>query len=303
MSKKRFKYSDFCQSCRKTLGGDEKIVYVEDSTNRFFCSEKCIRAYYDPMAEHYRQAMMEIRDPHDISEADFADFESYAPLCLSNPDEEWVDATEFGETITYFLANYTNEGGKFTYIVACFCLEDEPTYILLSFPTREKKLAEEFRRGEKMERKDDDDEERPEPEVSPVLTEDFLARQGNAIEEEMLRHREAADIPQTEFKEYTHLVDQTIESPDEVWELDDEGDNPLLTLISQFEESLHYLVICTSENSQGQESWRVIYSFPTRDPRARAALPARSLARGRGGRQGQLFTLKIGKDRGLGRAT
>ena len=186
MGKKRFKYSDFCQSCRKALNSEEKIVYVEESSTRFFCSEKCIRAYYDPMAEHYRSQMMEIRDPHDISEADFSEYESYAPLCLSNPDEEWVDTTEFGETITYFLANFTNEGGKFTYIVACFCLESEPTYILLSFPTRDKKLVEEFRKGDRVERKEED-EEISEPKVSPVLAEDFLAKQGNAIEEEMLR--------------------------------------------------------------------------------------------------------------------
>lgn len=265
VSKKRFKYSDFCQSCRHPLNPDEKIVYVEESANRYFCSEKCIRSYYDPMAEYYRRQMLEIRDPHDISEGDFTDYESYAPLCLSNPDEVWVDTTEFGETISYYLANFTNEGGKFTYVVACFCLEDEPTYILLSFPTRDKKLAEEFRRGEKLELKEED-EEVAEPEVSPVLAEDFLARQGNAIEEEMLRHRDPSDIPHKEFEEYLHLVDQTIENPDEVWELQDEGDNPLLTLISQHEENLHYVVICTFDSSQGQESWRVIYSFPTRDP-------------------------------------
>ena len=99
MSKKRFKYSDFCQGCRHPLNPDEKIVYVEESANRYFCSEKCIRSYYDPMAEHYRKQMLEVRDPHDVSEGDFAEYESYAPLCLSNPDEIWVDTTEFGGTL------------------------------------------------------------------------------------------------------------------------------------------------------------------------------------------------------------
>lgn len=265
VSKKRFKYSDFCQSCRKPLGSDEKIVYVEESANRYFCSEKCIRAYYDPMAEHYRKEMLAIRDPHDISESEFAEYESYAPLCLSNPDEVWEDTTEFGEVISYHIAAFTNEGGKFTYVVACFCLEDEPTYILTSFPTRDKKLVEEFRRGEKLEFAEGD-QEVPEPEVSPVLADDFLARQGNAIEEEMLRHRSAEDVPSSEFEDFVHLVDQTIENPDEVWELQDEGDNPLLTLISQHEEHLYYVVICAIDASQEQqENWRVIYSFPTRD--------------------------------------
>lgn len=267
MGKKRFKYSDFCQSCRKPLGADDKIVYVEEATNRFFCSEKCIRTYYDPMSEYYRQQMLGIRDPHDIPEGDFDEYESYAPLCLSDPDEIWVEETENGETVTTFLSNFTNEGGKFTYVVMCFCLEMEPTYILLSFPTRDKKLVEEFRRGEKIEITEDSDEVTAEPEVSPVLNEDFMAKQGNAIEEEMLRYRSPSDIPQKEFEEHAHFLDQTIENPDEVWELQDDGGNTLLTLISQQEENLYYMVICTyDQRMESQESWRVIYHFPTNDP-------------------------------------
>ncbi len=267
MSKKRFKYSDFCQSCRCPLGAEEKVVYVEENTNRFFCSEKCIRTYYDPMAEHYRREMMNFRDPHDIPEADFNEYESYAPLCLSHPDELWEDVMENGEKVSYFLSNFTNEGGKFTYIVMCFCLGQEPTYILLSFPTRDKKLVEDFRRGQKMEMQEEAEEPSGEAGVSAVLTDDFLARQGDAIEEEMLRHRNAKDISPESFEEYTHLLDQTIENPDEVWELQDEGDNTLLTLISQAEENVSYVVICTYDNNEDQrESWRVIYNFPTNDP-------------------------------------
>ena len=267
MSKKRFNYSDFCQSCRTPLNPDDKIVFVEENSNRFFCSEKCIRAYYDPMAEFYRKKMLEIRDPHDIPEVDFAEYESYAPLCLANADEVWSDTCETGENVMYFLSNFTNEGGKFTYLVMCFCMELEPTYILLSFPTRDKKLVDEFRRGEQVEIQDEEDNP-AEPEADPVLKEDFLAKQGNAIEEEMLRHRRKDDVPKEEFDEYSHLLDHTIESPDEVWELQDEGENTLLTLISQQDEKLHYIVICVFEQSADaqQESWKVIYSFPTNDP-------------------------------------
>jgi hypothetical protein len=266
LSKKRFKYSDFCQSCRTALGAEEKVVYVEDNSNRYFCSEKCIRAFYDPMGEHYRKHMLELRDPHDIPEADFDEYESYAPLCLSNPDEVWADTTELGESVTYFLSNFTNEGGKFTYVVMCFCLELEPTYILLSFPTRDKKMVEEFRRGQRVEIQEAEDAP-AEPEVSPVLTEDFLARQGNAIEEEMMRYRSPTDIPKKDFEEHAHLLDQTIENPEEVWELQDEGENTLLTMISQHGEGLHYIVICTFDQGvENQESWRVVYNFPTNDP-------------------------------------
>ena len=210
--------------------------------------------------------MLEIRDPHDIPELDFAKYESYAPLCLSNPDEIRMDKTENGEQVHIFLSTFTNEGGKFTYIVVCFCLDLEPTYVLLSFPTRDKKLLEEFKRGEKLEVTEASEESSVEPDVSPHITEDLLAKQGNAIEEEMLRHRSTTDVPKDDFEEHSHLLEQTIEEPDEVWELQDEGETTLLTLISQPEENLHYVVICSYDQAQeNHEAWRVIYHFPTND--------------------------------------
>jgi hypothetical protein len=268
MAKKQFAYVDFCQSCRKVMQGDEKIVYVEEGSSRFFCSEKCIREYYDPVSEHYRAALAELRDPHDIADTDFGKYESYGPLCLSNPDEVWMDTSEHGENFYYYMGHYSNEAGKFTYIVMCFCLELEPTYILMAFPTRDKKLVAGFRRGKKVDLEEAEMSEAGEAEITNPLQENMLANQGKALEEEMLRHRGKDDIPAAEFEDFSHFLEQTIENPDEVWELEDAKAAPILTLISQPEEGTYYIVICTFEPGAGedaQQSWRVIFNFPTRD--------------------------------------
>jgi hypothetical protein len=104
--------------------------------------------------------------------------------------------------------------------------------------------------------------------VASLVNDDALVRQGKAIEEEMLRHRRKTDISPDDFEEHAHLLEQTIENPDEVWELQDNKDHTLLTLISQQNEELAYVVICAADTSPetGQESWRVIFSFPTNDP-------------------------------------
>lgn len=270
MNKKRFKYTEFCHKCRKVMGADDQIVYVEEGANRFFCSEKCIRDYYDPMADFYKEAHISSRDPHDIPEADFTKYESYAPLCLSNPDEVWMEENDNGENYYYFISNFTDQGGRFSYIVMCFCLELEPTYLLLSFPTRDRKMVEAFRRGKQQEfDKDEKEAATPAEEMNEALKESFLSKQGNAIQEEMLRYRAKTDIPQAEFEEYSHLLEETIENPDEVWELQDEKENTLLTLIRAQDDQLHYVVICALDaaaTAENQENWRVIYSFPTNDP-------------------------------------
>lgn len=269
MAKKHFKFTDFCQCCRKVMGPEDNIVYVEEDSGRYFCSEKCIRQYYDPMGEHYKKLHMSERDNHDIPEADFPQFESYAPLCLSNPDEVWRDESDSGETCFFFIGNYMDQGGAFSYVVMCFCMEFEPTYILLSFPTRDKRLVDKYRVGARVDMTKAEADlavASAEPEMEPAVPDAVLARQARALEEEMLRHRSKGDIPPTDFEEHAHLLEHTLENPEEVWELQDEKNNTILTLIAQPEEDLYYVVICNFEESaEGRENWRVLYHFPTRD--------------------------------------
>jgi hypothetical protein len=267
MGKKRFKYTEFCQSCRKHMGSDEQIVYVEENSNRFFCSEKCIRDYYDPIAEFYKKAHFIMRDAHDIPESDFAKYESYAPLALNSPDEVWCDANEQGETHYFFHKNFMDEGGAFSYVIMCFCLELEPTYMILAFPTRDRKLSDEYRRGKKLDMSPLNEEvESVQPEARGALEEELLSNQSNAVEEEMLRWRSKDDISVDEFDDYAHLLDESIESPNEVWELQDAQGATLLSMITQHDDGVTYIVICRNDQkSEAQESWQVLYSFPTKD--------------------------------------
>lgn len=270
VARRRFKYAEFCQSCRKVMSSDDQIVYVEESSTRYFCSEKCIRTYYDPMADYYRKAHFAIRDAHDIPEADFTQYESYAPLTLNSPDEVWSETNEHGETFFFFLKSFMNEGGSFFYSVMCFCLELEPTYVLFAFPTRDKKMVEEYRRGKRVETTnlENEIESVAEPELGTHAEAELLSKQGNAIEEEMLKHRSKTDIDPKEFDDYAHLLEQAIESPDEVWEISDDHEHSLLTMILRGDDGMHYVVICSADPraEEGQENWRVLYSFPTKDP-------------------------------------
>jgi hypothetical protein len=139
--------------------------------------------------------------------------------------------------------------------------------LILAFPTRDRKLTDEYRRGKKIDLSEMDEENEPiEPEVRGVQEAEMLSRQSNAIEEEMLRWRSKTDIDPKDFEEYSHLMDSGIENPDEVWELQDPQGSTLLTMISQHDEGIYYVVICRNDQKlENQESWNVIYSFPTND--------------------------------------
>lgn len=272
MQAKKFRYDDFCESCRRVLSQDGPILYVEEQSGRYFCSQECIKDYYDPVAEQFYRQQMLLRDRHDIAEARFAEYEKYVPLCLENPDEIWRDQTPRSDYVFYFIAAFSDEGGKFHYIVACYCIGNEPTFILLTTPTRDENLVSCFRKGQRVVRESDDNGD---VSLSPVETlsasethggEENYENRGHALEEEMLRYRKKKDIPRAEFDDYNHLLEDTIENATEAWEMEGENDSRLLTLISHHDDGVYFVVLCIlDEGSEEGDSWHVVYCFPTRD--------------------------------------
>ena len=280
MRNKSFKYGYFCQSCRKELELDDQVYFVEENTGNYFCSEECIQDFYGPMARYYYQEHLKIRDPHDVSADDFEQYEKYASICVENPTEVWVDDGDSGEKYYYFFSEFSDEGGEFTYIVMTFCLEEEPTFVLMAFPTRDVNLVQVYRRGKREELDQVEFEMRTPVEqgLNPDILSSGADERGIVIKEEMLRNRRKSDIKQNEFKEHSYLLDETIENPDEAWEVDSDGDDMLLTLITQHDNSLHYVVICALDSGdEAHMTWRVLYHFPTDDPalvqRYRRGLP------------------------------
>lgn len=269
MKKKTFKYGYFCQSCRKELELDDQVFFVEDTTGSYFCSEDCIQDYYGPVASHYYQQHIQMRDPHDIPETEFDRYEKYATLCLEKPKEVWVDEGEANEQYYFYISEFSDAGGSFSFVVMCFCLEQEPTFILLSFPTRDKALATAYRKGRKVDlRLEEVDVKQPvEQGIDGSHSQAPIDERGIALMEEMLKNRSRADIKQRDFEEHAFLLDETIENPDEAWEMDSQDeDDMLLTLISQHDETLHYIVICARDRGdEGHATWRVLYHFPTGD--------------------------------------
>lgn len=268
MKRGSFHYGHFCHACRKNIALNDQVFFVEEGSGRYFCNQECIQRYYEPVAEFYYKQHLAMRDIHDIPESDFSKYEKYISLCIDKPEEVWLDRGEEGEEHYYFIANFSNEGGKFTYVIMSFCLEKEPTYILLSFPTRDAKLVEEFRRGSKLDfREKEIDTKDGNLKKHAFYVPAVFDNRSKALEEEMLRYRKKNDIKVWDFEDHSFLLNETIENPDEAWELDSENESMMLTLISQHSEALHYVVICGLNKNEEENitTWCVLYHFPTDD--------------------------------------
>lgn len=291
MAEKSFSYGHFCQNCRKPLDLDDQVYFVEDKSGNYFCSEPCIQEFYGPMARFYYQEHVRLRDPHDIPADDFKSYEEYSILTVDTPDELWVEENDTGEEFYFYIKEFSDAGGKFYYIIMTYCLETDPTFVLLSAPTRDKRLLEHYRRGKRVKRGSSEMEaqlpvnHQTQQSTTPQH-ESLMDERAMALKEEMLRNRRKGDIRPHEFEEHSYLLDETIENPDEAWEMEagEEGDDSILTLITQHDERLHYIVICGLDDNSDPTSpaWRVLYHFPTGDAglvqRYRRGLPREGAA-------------------------
>ncbi len=274
MATKSFAYGHFCQNCRKPLDLDDQVYFVEDKTGNYFCSEPCIQKFYGPMARFYYQEHQKLRDPHDIHEQDFEQFEKYSILTVDSPDELWLEKSNASEEYYFYIKEFSNPGGKFYYVIMTFCLERDPTFVLLSIPTRDKRILDHYRRGKRL-AKQGEEQEAPLPvnylaqQSKTPQHENLMSERAMALKEEMLRNRRQEDIDTHKFDEHSYLLDETIENPDEAWEMEvgEKGDDSILTLITQHDDRLHYIVICGVDDHSDTDTpaWRVLYHFPTGD--------------------------------------
>ncbi len=269
MKPQSIQHGHFCYTCRNSVELNDKVFFLEEQSGAYFCSKTCIQEYYGPVSNYYHQQQMELRKAHDIPEEDFPQYEKYSDSCTGSPQEIWRDLGEHGEEYFYFIGNFSDTSGTFHYIVMCFCMEGEPTYIFLSFPTRDPDLVDVFRRGEKV-----DPMERgmpPSEGDTPFHVALTVDERTKELEEEMLSYRKSSDIPLKEFEEHSSLLSETLENPEEAWELEQGNGDKMLTLISQHGKKLHYIVLCIPEESdedgddekENVSGWRVLYHFPT----------------------------------------
>ena len=282
VERESFQYAYFCKSCRKKLDLEQQIFFVESAGANYFCGESCVQRYYSPIARHYYQEHLRIRGLYDIPCEEFPKYEQYAALTMQAPSELWLDKSPAGQEHLFFIGSFSDEGRAFHYVVLSFALKKEPTFILLSFPTRDNAILDLYRKGKEI-------TVGVEQVSIPVENRHFLTPQSNTwgeyrfnMQKEMLRHRKSNDIQQSDFGEHGYLLDETINHPDEAWELVVDGERVRLTLIGKHSDSLHYVVVCVLTNNDSSGTpWRVLYHFPTEDPslvaRYRQGYPCKSM--------------------------
>lgn len=263
----------YCYNCKKISKNLSDFLFVEEDSNKSFCSDTCIEEFFSPLVDYYDSEEKKFRNENDIEEKHLEEFlsdDEKIDQILSTPDEIWCQEEEYQDKLYSLIKQFKyNENKSFYLIVLSFMYASKPSFILFMTATEDEKFLEHFRKGIKTEMSIDISSSASVLEID-AETLSMLEKKKSAYLADLLEKRSPADVPYESFHLYDEYLDQTMQTPDEIFKhIDEEGDQLFTYIKAQVKDtiSFYYLVICYSLKKGGkdQETLIPIISFPTLD--------------------------------------
>lgn len=266
---------EFCVACAKPLQSQDRALFVEEEVGRIFCSEDCITNHFQSEIEGLEKEYLKARPKDDLSAEEREKYAHLRWVTLQEPDEVWRHRTPDGDSRYVLISEFKPTSKPIWCVAICLFLRGEPSFLYLAFPTKSPALVNRFRRGERVEwvkpeKTENGDAARTEnPEaLMDRLAEDWT--QNESVRAELNDIRSPDDIPQEEFPLYEHLMDKTLEEPDELWvmETPDDGEPDQYHFIRYFEgeegktEGVFYVIV--AQESEKEDQLEILDHFPTR---------------------------------------
>jgi len=267
----------------------EKILYVERELGRCFCCEDCIRDYFQPNVEFMEEEFRRLRPASDFSERECARLSHYRQLTLEDPDEIWDEQSDTGEHHYTYIARFSSGDLRLSYVVVCLAIEHVPSFVFLSFPSRDEDLVDEYRRGAELKGSSQAHDEpavssvapASDPHEDPASTnapENLDDPELSAFERLYLQARQTGDIPREQFTRFEAYVEPTLDEADEIWRFVDPEGNEWCTFIARHTmtgeaedagdalDEFTMIVICEPSHDGAARGLDVLFAFPTIDP-------------------------------------
>lgn len=279
------RFSEFCANCRASLSELDRVLFVEKEIGRCFCSEDCIREYFQPTVEQMEGELGKLRSAQDFSEIERKKLDHYRILTLQDPDEVWLNQAESGERYFTFISRFEHGSQKFTYVSVCLTIDGIPSFVFLAFPTCDEDLVDQYRRGQDLKVRDPIADPSILPstyEIEKRLDEQRTKQMAKEDLEKLAQEqRHPQDIPKDSFEKFETYVDPTLDDPDEIWTFTDADNISWYTFISRHHldpshdkpnsrtssgEQFTMIVVCRNTAQTGLKELQVVFAFPTLDP-------------------------------------
>lgn len=269
------KPAEACRNCAKSLLSDDRALFVEEEVGRIFCSEGCIAGFFNPEIERLEKEYFRRLSPSDLTPEERENLAHLRWITLQEPDEVWREKTLSGDYRYTLISEFKPSAKPVWSICICLFLQGEPSFLYLAFTTQNAAMMAAYRRGERVpfsppkNRAQSGPTEEEGPEPTPLT--DGLAdawTEDETLRAQLIQERSHDDIPSDEFSLYQACLEETLESPDEVWSLNT-GENEahkLYHFIRHYPDEkpgVWYLIVAKDTDDETQIE--ILDAFPTRD--------------------------------------
>jgi hypothetical protein len=256
----------YCNECKKIVENVSSLLFVEQGSNRGFCSEDCIEDFYSPLILFFESEIIRQRKIFDIVDEDIiTEYEDdfFVEELSRNPDEVYCLVNELKEE-TYL---YFKRRKDFFIMMICTRFNNEPSYIFSITKSINQKFINEFKVGLKVNLENSKEEIEIEEDIAFL---ELLENKKSSLLAELLSCRSENDIPFEMFNNFEISFEETLENPDEIYELKDrEGDFVFHYLKSFMDQKIgsFFYIIVGLKKIIGQSDINVypILTFPTKD--------------------------------------
>lgn len=278
---------EHCCSCDKVLESKARVLFVEEELGRIFCSEDCITQYFQHEIEALEKEYLKARPKDELTGEEREKHAHLRWMTLQEPDEIWRQKTAEGDHRYTLISEFKTDARTIWCVCICLFLRGEPSFLYIAFPTKSQSLVNHFRKGDRVEKVTDqikspkkgmiveyeNDEHKPSDGLAEPWTD------SETMQAEIHSRRDAKDIPQEEFALYEHMLEPTLEHPDELWVMEskDDGEPTRYHFIKKFDSSENKIatesnhpvsyVVVAQESNEDSEQLEIVESIPTRDER------------------------------------
>lgn len=258
----------YCTECKLIVPSLDKLLFIEDESNKGFCSESCIEDYYYPFIRHFDQLEINLRarlglqnEAIPLSKLEEKD---QVDNVMAAPSEVFSVENELGEKIFTYFRHYPD----YTAVILCKVYKGEGSFIFLNTRTRSREFLAELRSGGTNEAKEQTLNQMDEDDFNFMQ---LLEVKKSSLLADLLMKRKDSDISFEEFSDYEFCFQECLDSPDEVFESKDNYGDLFFVYIKSFIKNganFFYIISCLKrKDSEDEKSVSVfpVLAFPTND--------------------------------------
>src|SRR6185295_5913190 len=139
-----------CLHCGSRLEGGARALFVEEERGRVFCSEDCIAGFFAPEISRLEKEFFRRLSPDDLSADEREQLAHLRWITLQEPDEVWREKTLSGDFRYALISEFQPGNDRIWCVCLCLFLRGEPSFLFLSFTSKDNDLVAHYRKGERM---------------------------------------------------------------------------------------------------------------------------------------------------------